>query len=137
MILADNEHEEVPWVAFASFSWSATHFAAFWMKPHRRQADRLGTSSTSVRKAAHFKARLRQFDCRQAKKCVRERLNGCVACLDLDDCRQSQIEILMQICVLLARRTVARLQDQQTMMQIAVQLLVSRAERQNHDVVDG
>lgn len=65
---------------------------------------------------------------------MRERLNGCVACLGLDDCRQSQIEILMQICVLLARRTIARLHDQQTMMQTAVQLLVSRAERQNDDV---
>ncbi len=56
---------------------------------------------------------------------------ACVACLGWDDCRQSQIEIATQICVLQAPRTIARLQDQQTVMQIAIQLLVSRAERQN------
>ena len=50
---------------------------------------------------------------------------ACVACLGRDDCRLSQVEILLQICVLLARRTMARLQDQLTMMQIAVQQLVS------------
>ena len=54
---------------------------------------------------------------------------ACEACLGREDCRYSQIEIWVQDCVLLARQFIARLQDQQIMLQIAVQSLAEPSRK--------